>query len=40
MNIHEHQAKEIFKQFGIPILNGVTIFDLKEIKKKSSRFKF
>tara|TARA_Y100000590_G_scaffold469833_1_gene660059 strand:+ start:1876 stop:3036 length:1161 start_codon:yes stop_codon:yes gene_type:complete len=34
MNIHEHQAKEIFKQFGIPILNGVTIFDLKEIKKK------
>jgi succinyl-CoA synthetase beta subunit len=34
MNIHEYQAKGIFKQFGIPVLNGVAIFDLKEIKKK------
>ena len=34
MNIHEHQAKEIFRQFGIPVLNGVVILDLKEIKKK------
>ena len=34
MNIHEHQAKEILKEFGIPILNGVVIFDLKELNEK------
>ena len=34
MNIHEHQAKKIFKQFGIPVPKGITILDLKEIKKK------
>ena len=34
MNIHEHQAKEIFKKFGIKVPNGVAIFNLKEIDKK------
>ena len=34
MNIHEHQAKEILKKFGIPVLNGIVIFDIKEIKNK------
>ena len=34
MNIHEHQAKEILKQFGISVPKGVVILDLKEIKKK------
>jgi len=34
MNIHEHQAKAIFKQFGIKIPNGVPIFKLDEIEKK------
>jgi len=34
MNIHEHQAKEILKRFGIPILNGVVIYDLIEVTKK------
>ena len=34
MNIHEYQAKGIFKEFGIPVLNGVAILDLKEIEKK------
>ena len=34
MNIHEHQAKEILKRFGIPILNGVVIYDLSEVTKK------
>ena len=34
MNIHEHQAKEILKEFGIPVLNGVVIFDNKKIKNK------
>ena len=31
MNIHEHQAKEILKKFGVPIPNGFVIFDTKEI---------
>jgi succinyl-CoA synthetase beta subunit len=34
MNIHEHQAKEILKKFGIPIPNGIVIFKLEEIKQK------
>ena len=34
MNIHEHQAKNIFRQFDIPVPNGVVIFNPKEIKKK------
>ena len=34
MNIHEHQAKEILKKFGIPILDGVVIYDVKEVTKK------
>jgi len=39
MNIHEHQAKEILKKFDIPILNGVVIFDSKEINKKIKKLK-
>ena len=31
MNIHEYQAKEIFKKFGINVQNGVVIFSLNEI---------
>ena len=34
MNIHEHQAKEILKQFKIKVPNGVVIFSLEEIDKK------
>ena len=34
MNIHEHQAKEIFRTFGIPVLKGVVIFDNKNIEEK------
>ena len=33
MNIHEHQAKEIFKKFGIKVPNGFAIFSLDEIEK-------
>ena len=33
MNIHEHQAKEILKEFGAPISNGVVILSLEEIKQ-------
>ena len=34
MNIHEHQAKQILKEFGAPVSNGVVIFSSSEIKKK------
>ena len=39
MNIHEHQAKEILKKFGIPIPNGVVIFNIKEIKNKINKLR-
>ena len=39
MNIHEHQAKAIFKKFGINVLNGVVIFDTKEIESKIKKLK-
>ena len=34
MNIHEHQAKEILKEFGAPVSNGVVVFKLEEIDNK------
>ena len=34
MNIHEHQAKEIIRKFGIKVPNGVVIFSLSEIDEK------
>ena len=34
MNIHEHQAKQILKEFGAPISNGVVIMSIDEIPKK------
>jgi len=34
MNIHEHQAKEILKEFKAPVSRGVVIFSLDEIKNK------
>jgi succinyl-CoA synthetase beta subunit len=37
MNIHEHQAKEILKEYGIPVSNGVVIFKLDKIKDKIAK---
>ena len=37
MNIHEHQAKEILKEFGAPVSNGVAIFSIDEIDKKINK---
>ena len=37
MNIHEHQAKEILKEFGAPVSNGVVIYTIDEIKEKITR---
>ena len=34
MNIHEYQAKEILKKFGINIPNGIAVFSLEEIDQK------
>ena len=39
MNIHEHQAKEILKNFGVDIPNGITIFSLAEIDQKFKNLK-
>ncbi|MBA1337764.1 MAG: succinyl-CoA synthetase beta subunit [Pelagibacterales bacterium] len=39
MNIHEHQAKEIFRKFGIDVPNGIAIFKLSEIEKKFKELK-
>ena len=30
MNIHEYQAKQILKEFGLPVLDGRPIFDSKD----------
>ena len=37
MNIHEHQAKEILKEFGAPVSKGVAIFSIDEISKEISK---
>ena len=39
MNIHEHQAKEILKEFGAPVSKGIVIISLDEIEKKISQLK-
>ena len=39
MNIHEHQAKEILKQYGAPISNGVVIKSLDQVKKEIHKLK-
>ena len=39
MNIHEHQAKKILKEFGAPVSNGVVIYSIDEIKEKILKLK-
>ena len=39
MNIHEHQAKEILKEFNINVPNGVVIFSLEEIGENFKKLK-
>ena len=34
MNIHEHQAKKILKEFGAPISNGIVVLSVDEIDQK------
>ena len=39
MNIHEHQAKEIFRKFGINVPNGIAVFKLSEVEQKFKELK-
>ena len=39
MNIHEHQAKDILKEFKAPVSEGIVIFSKSEIKEKISKLK-
>ena len=34
MNIHEYQAKEILKEFGAPVSEGIVIFDVSSLNEK------
>ena len=35
MNIHEHQAKKLLKEYGVPVPVGVFGFSVDEILQKS-----
>ena len=39
MNIHEHQAKEILKEYGAPISEGVVIHSLNDLGEKIKKLK-
>ena len=39
MNIHEYQAKQILKEYGSPISNGLLIENLKDILQITSKLK-
>ena len=39
MNIHEHQAKDILREFGAPVSNGVVIFSINELIDKLTIYK-
>ena len=39
MNIHEHQAKEILKDYGAPVSKGIVIFNINEVKNKIKELK-
>ena len=39
MNIHEHQAKKILKDFGAPVSKGIVIYKIDEISEKLPQLK-
>ncbi len=39
MNIHEHQAKELLKQFNVPVLKGFVAYNEAELDKKIDTLK-
>ena len=40
MNIHEHQAKDLLKEFGAPVSKGIVIFSLSEVDEKIKNLDF
>jgi succinyl-CoA synthetase beta subunit len=39
MNIHEHQAKDILKEFGAPVSNGIVVYSVDDIRKNINKLK-
>ena len=39
MNIHEHQAKKVLKEFGAPVPNGIVVYTIDEISKNIQTLK-
>ena len=39
MNIHEHQAKKILREYGVSVSPGIVIKSKNEIKKKISELR-
>ncbi len=39
MNIHEYQAKEILRQYGIPVPNGQIVFEIDEVEKAIAKLR-
>ena len=39
MNIHEHQAKKLLKEFGAPVTNGVVILKPQDLSEKIKNLK-
>ena len=39
MNIHEHQAKQILKKYGVIVPNGVFAFSTEELITKAKSLK-
>ena len=37
MNIHEHQAKKILKEFGVEVPNGVFAFNVEDLIQKAKQ---
>ena len=40
MNIHEHQAKNLLRTYGIPVSEGIVVFSKDEIEEKIAKLKF
>lgn len=39
MNLHEYQAKQIFKQYGLPVSEGIACFSANETAEAISQLK-
>ena len=39
MNIHEHQAKDILREYGAPVSRGIVILSKDEIKQKLTKLR-